>query len=764
MRTLQYPEERINWLEEHKAINNKLGDELRAFAAISGLDGPAQMYGFTNDARVRSASITSPIRSAYVEMRENSGKIKEIVCEDSPKRTSSPSLVVTDPLTNALQIALAQAKVRSDYEVSKHSQRIQALDTMSENVIGMTMLPLSVVPDVKIDNIMYTIPVSTEEPSVVAALAHAAKIFRSGSGIRTLAPVNPFILGQIVFILIDGQWNHPTDLSELEQFLSNALTKHLPNSRKYGKGIISCYLRKIDDYVLLEIELDPGEAMGANMINGFLEAIAPDVEDYLMKYGSVERLTSILSNSGAGREYEATAKITVEEYAVLKNLTIRKAAEILKRIETLSRLAEVDVNRRLTHNKGVLNGVVGVALACGQDTRAISVANGHIGHSKPLVTHRFNDKGMFLQVTARISAPVGVIGGSSTMFWGLSILSQAHDNQISSSSLGRILAAVGLLQNFAALQALVTNGIQYGHMKLHNRKFGSKEPQAVEKTAISTIATTCMGSAGSSIATALQADRLEDNTTSSQKTSPFRDSHFPTLSSFNLNQDKGDDRDKINNSDSNSDRINTTLNESLKRITEVISNINYTPKDSSNEAKTILSSGESELYKYFSPTKLSPIRNLQQPTLRMSSPKRQTCAFDKLGTQTLLERTRTRSPTFSYPSNSTNLLDLIDNQPPPFSTYTTGLSRREPTYLGDNTIETTSMEYGRQSSSPTLIKQKSYGPNRLNSFSIPHVRVGSPVKGLEMDHWEGSSGARNEASVKKRPYNILSPKYSKYAT
>ena len=72
MRTLQYPEERINWLEEHKAIDSKLGDELRAFAAVSGMDGPAQMYGFTNDARVRSASITSPIRSAYMEMRENS--------------------------------------------------------------------------------------------------------------------------------------------------------------------------------------------------------------------------------------------------------------------------------------------------------------------------------------------------------------------------------------------------------------------------------------------------------------------------------------------------------------------------------------------------------------------------------------------------------------------------------------------------------------------------------------------------------------------
>ncbi|EFO65648.1 3-hydroxy-3-methylglutaryl-coenzyme A reductase [Giardia lamblia P15] len=727
MRTLQYPEERINWLEEHKAINNELGDELRAFAAVIGLDGPAQMYGFTNDARVRSASITSPIRSAYAEMRENSGKIKEIVCENDGKRPSSPSLVVTDPLTNALQIALAQAKVRSDHEVSKYSRRIQALDTMSENVIGATMLPLSVVPDVLIDGIMYTVPISTEEPSVVAALAHAAKIFRVGKGVRTLGPTNPFILGQLIFMLIDGQWKHPMNLSELENLLSRSLATHLPNSRNYGKGIVSCYLRKLNDYILLEIGLDPGEAMGANMINGFMEAIAPDVERYLTKFGRVERLTSILSNSGAGREYEAIAKITVEDYAMMKNITVKKAEDILRRIEALSQLAEIDTNRRITHNKGVLNGIVGVALACGQDTRAIDVANCQLGHIKPLVTHKFNSKELFLRSTARISAPVGVIGGSSKLFWGLSILGQAQENRISSSSLGRILAAVGLLQNFAALQALVTNGIQHGHMKLHNRKLVTRE---------SPIAT------ASSVSASLQASNIESKTTPAKIATPFMD-----------NQDK--DKNKLN----------TALNESLKRIEDIISHINYTPEEPNYEAKMMLTNGESDLYRYFSPAKLSPVRNLQQPSLRMQSPKRQTYAIEKLASQTLLDRVRTRSPILSQSTNSSSPFSTVNtHQPTVLSTLAKGLVQSASTYNSDQSTDLFGSGYGKPTSSSTLTRQMSYSPNRLNSFSVSNTRTASPVKSLEMEHWEGTSGARNELSTGKRPYNIVSPSNSKYTS
>lgn len=727
MRTLQYPEERINWLEEHKAINSELGDELRAFAAVIGLDGPAQMYGFTNDARVRSASITSPIRSAYAEMRESSGKIKEIVCEDNTKRPSSPSLVVTDPLTNALQIALAQAKVRSDHEVSKYSRRIQALDTMSENVIGATMLPLSVVPDVLIDGTMYTVPISTEEPSVVAALAHVAKIFRVGKGVRTLGPTNPFILGQLIFMLIDGQWKHPMNLSELENLLSRSLATHLPNSRNYGKGIVSCYLRKLNDYILLEIGLDPGEAMGANMINGFMEAIAPDVERYLTKFGHVERLTSILSNSGAGREYEAIAKITVEDYAMAKNISMKKAENILRRIEALSQLAEMDTNRRITHNKGVLNGIIGVALACGQDTRAIDVANCQLGHTKPLVTHRFNSKELFLRVTARISAPIGVIGGSSKLFWGLSILGQAQENRISSGSLGRILAAVGLLQNFAALQALVTNGIQYGHMKLHNRKLVTRE-------------TPTPASASSSISASLQAVSIEPKTTPPKVTTPFMDSQ---------------DRDK--------NKLNTALNESLKRIEDIISHINYTPEEPNYEAKMMLTNGESDLYRYFSPAKLSPVRNLQQPSLRMQSPKRQSYALEKLASQTLLDRVRTRSPILSQSISSDSPFGAAStHQPTALSTLAKGLGQSASIYNGGQSADLFGSEHGKPTSSSTLTRQMSYSPNRLNSFSVVSDRTTSPVKSLEMEHWEGNSGARNELSTSKRPYNIVSPSNLKH--
>ena len=152
----------------------------------------------------------------------------------------------------------------------------------------------------------------------------------------------------------------------------------------------------------------------------------------------------------------------------------------------------------------------------------------------------------------------------------------------------------------------------------------------------------------------------------------------------------------------------------------------------------MLTNGESELYKYFSPARLSPVRNLQQPSLRMQSPKRQTYAIEKLTSQTLLDRARTRSPIASQPTTSSSPLN-ISIQPTTLSEYAKSLAQSVPTYSSDRSMSS-SGSINKPTSSSTLTRQVSYSPNRLNSFSVSNIRTASPVKNLELDHWEGAPG------------------------
>lgn len=236
--------------------------------------------------------------------------------------------------------------------------------------------------------------------------------------------------------------------------------------------------------------------MGANLINTVVEGIAADVLCVVCSVLSdlfpgmaAEHIASIISNDADGKVATAEVSISTSTYAEKRSAKLRSlplfrevqpspeaSAEVLAacalfhRIEALYLAGKLLRSRGLTHNKGVLNGVEAVCLACGQDTRAVAVAN--CGEA-PIVGYRFTpceeDPGTgTLSIWARVRAPVGTVGGSTKMFPGLEVM--FPEGSGSSRRLARALAATALLQNFAAMQALAGEGIQAGHMRLHLRK------------------------------------------------------------------------------------------------------------------------------------------------------------------------------------------------------------------------------------------------------------------------------------------------------
>ncbi|TNJ29788.1 Hydroxymethylglutaryl-coenzyme A reductase [Giardia muris] len=337
------------------------------------------------------------------------------------------------------------------------------VDALSENVIGLCVLPLSVVPDVLVDGEHICIPMSTEEPSVVAACAHAAKIYGLGNGITTKAPPISYMVGQLIFHKPQDLLLKPLDLETLRLTILKVASTSIPSMLTRGNGLVFVRMNTHDTCYIIEIGLDCVDAMGANVMNTLLEAIKPFILELVDN--RLEFLAAIVSNTGEGRVYQAIGVLTADEYSKVKNVSIDQARNTLRRIALLSLVATVDVNRRITHNKGILNGLDAVARACGQDTRAIAVAN---CNDVPLVQHTFDEDTFTLHSVATIATPVGTVGGSCIYAPGLLILERS--GSISANKFSRVLAAVALLQNFAALRALVSEGIQRGHMALHRRK------------------------------------------------------------------------------------------------------------------------------------------------------------------------------------------------------------------------------------------------------------------------------------------------------
>lgn len=337
-------------------------------------------------------------------------------------------------------------------------------DAMIENVVGAMSYPFAIAPNFRINGKDYLIPMVIEEPSVVAAASNAAKMLREandGDGIRALSD-KQMMIGQIHLMKVPSPRSVAMEIMRRKDEileLANSTNKTLVS---IGGGAKDVSVRVIETrrgpVVVVHLLVDVIDAMGANTVNTMAEAVAP----YLEKLTGGEARLRIVSNYAIYRLARAWVRIDVNKIG---------GREVAEKIVDASAIAEADVFRAVTHNKGIMNGIIAVALATAQDHRAIE-AGVHAyaardGVYKPLSIWDIDSQGYLVGVL-EIPLQVGTIGGSVKTHPIAQIALKILGIK-SAKELAEIMAAVGLAQNFAALRALVTTGIQAGHMKLHAR-------------------------------------------------------------------------------------------------------------------------------------------------------------------------------------------------------------------------------------------------------------------------------------------------------
>ncbi|MFQ5946418.1 MAG: hydroxymethylglutaryl-CoA reductase, degradative, partial [Anaerolineae bacterium] len=284
-------------------------------------------------------------------------------------------------------------------------------DGLIENVVATAALPLGIAVNFTVDRRDYLIPMAIEEASVVAAASHAAKLVREGGGFVTEA-ASPVMLGQIQILDVEDAQAAQKRLEEAEPEILQAANAINNTIRSLGGGARGLQLESYErtetgPMILLGLLYDVRDAMGANAVNTVLEYISPTVER--ISGGRIN--LRIVSNLADRRLVRARAEVPLESLA-LGDWT---GPEVADRIMVAQHLAELDPHRATTHNKGILNGVDAVALATGNDWRAIE-AGAHAyaakdGQYGPLTRWRLHDRRLVGQL--EMPMPVGIVGGAT---------------------------------------------------------------------------------------------------------------------------------------------------------------------------------------------------------------------------------------------------------------------------------------------------------------------------------------------------------------
>lgn len=348
-------------------------------------------------------------------------------------------------------------------------------DQLTENVLSTFDLPFSLAPYFLINGRDYVLPMVTEEPSVVAAASFAAKLIQRSGGFTTQLHQRQMI-GEIALTDVEDVEVASKRILEDKETLLQLANEAYPSIVKRGGGARDLWVENKGDFLIVYLAVDPKEAMGANMLNTMLEALT----DRIQKLSGGQALMAILSNLATRSLVSARCAI---DFKVLSR-NPEEAIELAHRMEQASQLAQVDPYRAATHNKGIFNGIDALVLATGNDWRAIE-AGAHAyaaqsGSYKGLShwTSQPKEKKLYGEIT--LPMPVATKGGSI----GLNPTVQVSHRLLGEPSaieLAGIIASLGLAQNFAALKALVTTGIQAGHMKLQARSLallaGAKEEE-----------------------------------------------------------------------------------------------------------------------------------------------------------------------------------------------------------------------------------------------------------------------------------------------
>ena len=351
-------------------------------------------------------------------------------------------------------------------------------NNMVENVIGTVSFPLGIATNFKINGKDYLIPMVIEEPSVIAAASKAAKIARKNGGF-TMESDASYSIGQIQVVGIDVRSSIPKIMNASKEILdlANSRSKTLSKMDKGAKEV-SCkeVNTKSGTMLVVELLIDVGDAMGANVTNTMCEGVAPLIE----KLTGGRVILRILSNYSTKRLVRGKAIFDKDEVG---------GEEIVDNILLAYEFAANDTYRAVTHNKGIMNGIISVANSTGQDTRAIEAAAHAFASRNGKYTSLTNwrkDKDGNLIGEIELPMSVGTIGGIVNVHPMIKICNKILGIK-SARELSCIITAVGLAQNFSAIRALASEGIQKGHMKLHakNIAFSAGVPQSKMSNVIS---------------------------------------------------------------------------------------------------------------------------------------------------------------------------------------------------------------------------------------------------------------------------------------
>jgi hydroxymethylglutaryl-CoA reductase len=368
-------------------------------------------------------------------------------------------LSVQDRLKKVAEFAnLSEEEVKA--LISSAGLPIEVADRMIENVIGTFELPLGIATNFLIDGKEYLIPMVIEEPSVVAAASNAARMAREGGGFTTdfTAPV---MIGQIQVVDVRNPESARFEILRNKSEIIEKANECDPMLLKLGGGCRDLEVRIIDSIfgkmLVVHLLVDVRDAMGANAVNTMCEKVAPIVG----RISGGKPLLRIVSNLSVYRIARAKALFKKEAIG---------GEEVVDGVMKAYAFAEADPFRCATHNKGIMNGISALMIATGNDFRAVEAgAHGYaaIRGYKPLTKYEINENGDLVG-TIEVPISAGIIGGA-TQVNPLAKICLKILGVKSSGELARVAAALGLAQNFAALRALATEGIQRGHMELHAR-------------------------------------------------------------------------------------------------------------------------------------------------------------------------------------------------------------------------------------------------------------------------------------------------------
>jgi hydroxymethylglutaryl-CoA reductase len=338
---------------------------------------------------------------------------------------------------------------------------IEEADRMIENVIGTIAYPLGVAANFRINGRDRLIPMAIEEPSVVAAASNMARLMREGDGIKVTS-TDPVMIGQIQVLDIPDIEKAKKNINEAKDKLLDLANQQDPVLVKFGGGARDIRFRVIQteagEMLILHLLVDCRDAMGANTVNTMCETLAPVVND--LTGGRV--LLRIISNLADQRLVRAECLVKKDDLG---------GEKVVDDVVAAWAFADADPYRASTHNKGIMNGVIAVALATAQDHRALE-AGAHAyaarsGHYGALSRWSKDEKGDLVGVLEMPMA-IGIVGGA-TRTHPVARLALKVMGVSKSAELAEIMVSVGLAQNLGALRALVKEGIQHGHMRLHAR-------------------------------------------------------------------------------------------------------------------------------------------------------------------------------------------------------------------------------------------------------------------------------------------------------